>query len=103
MGVSIMRDQNLKKQLMDTSREGQIKIIEHSFLAASKVNLLNLRHPTKPNVKAAEIIPVFPDFENWPNVYALSSFDEDPTNKTSNKVAKVGHGFSGSDFLKKLT
>ena len=50
--------------------------VENTFTAAAKVQLSDLKHPA--GLKATEILPVFPDFEFWPNVYTLAAFDEDP-------------------------
>jgi hypothetical protein len=35
-----------------------------------------------------EILPVFPDFEFWPNVYTLAAFDEDPCRRWDNVFLK---------------
>lgn len=35
-------------------------------------------HPTNPTLRAVEILPVFPDFTLWPNMYTEVVFDSDP-------------------------
>ncbi|KAI8915762.1 RNA polymerase II-associated [Gorgonomyces haynaldii] len=80
LGVSIMRDAQVK-QLMTQTIEDKIKSIEDSFIKSKKVALDSLKHPTNPELKAVEIVPIFPDFGNWGNEYLLAAYDEDPTGK----------------------
>lgn len=76
-----MRDEKLLA--MDLTPQGQIKAINQTFTAAAKASLSSLKHPTNPDLKPLEIIPIFPDFENWPNQYYLASYPSDPTNRAS--------------------
>lgn len=64
-----------RPRLEDVIEKGRLRV-EHTFNAAQKVSLSDLKHPA--GLQATEILPVFPDFEFWPNVYTLASFDEDP-------------------------
>ncbi|KAJ3088239.1 hypothetical protein HK102_009194 [Quaeritorhiza haematococci] len=78
MGISIMKDKNMTK-LMDRSREGQIRAIEHTFeYVADKEKLQAIKHPTDKSLKVAEVFPVFPDWELWSNEYTHAFFDADP-------------------------
>ena len=61
------------------------KAVERTFEVAANFNLTNIRHPTNPNLKAEEMLPVFPDFENWPNRYRLAVYDSDPIRHSSFK------------------
>ena len=54
----------------EESREEQIEIINNTFEAAKRAPV----HPTKPNMKAVEILEVFPNFELWPNTQVLCLF-----------------------------
>ncbi|KAF9406442.1 RNA polymerase-associated factor, partial [Podila epigama] len=79
------------KVAVDNSREGQIAAIKKTFkrfirtpdmdsssaLIEEKF-LSSLKHPTKPELKAVESIPIFPDFNIWGNAYTLVTFDVDP-------------------------
>ncbi|KAG0326792.1 hypothetical protein BGZ99_008995 [Dissophora globulifera] len=83
-----------KKMNVDNSREGQIAAIEKTFERFFKSKegssgrsssqfseekfLAGLRHPTNPDLKAVESLPVFPDFSIWGNAYTLVTFDVDP-------------------------
>ncbi|KAJ3109322.1 RNA polymerase-associated factor [Phlyctochytrium planicorne] len=55
-----------------------LKTVEHTFDVAAKANVSTLKHPTNPNLTVKEILPVFPDFENWANRYRLVMYDGDP-------------------------
>jgi RNA polymerase II-associated factor 1 len=63
-----------------------IKTIENTFEAVTKANLSNVKHPTNANLTAVELLPVFPDFENWPSKYQLVVFDGDPIGSKQDKV-----------------
>jgi len=54
--------------------EGQIRAVEDTFEAAKRVPV----HPTNPALRVTEILPVFPDFDLWPNAYTEVVFDSDP-------------------------
>ncbi|CAG0884145.1 unnamed protein product, partial [Cyprideis torosa] len=71
---------NIKKNfqeeaLFSMDRESQIKAIEKTFSSAKKEIL---RHPTKKNVTATEVLPVLPDFSSWKYPWAQVIFDADP-------------------------
>lgn len=79
-----------RKMAVDNTREGQIAAIEITFDRFLKKSergssslsedefLSSLKHPTKPDLKAVESIPVYPDFSIWGNAYTLVTFDVDP-------------------------
>lgn len=56
--------------------DGQIRAVEDTFEAAK----LPPTHPTNPNARPVEILPIFPDFTLWPNTYTEVVFDADPLN-----------------------
>ena len=57
------------------TRDDHVRAIEESFEAAKHIS----GHPTKPQLSAVNIIPVFPDQRLWMNQYTLCTFDDDPT------------------------
>lgn len=78
--ISNFRQQS-RLNIQDIIEKGRERV-EHTFTAAAKVQLSDLKHPA--GLKATEILPVFPDFEFWPNVYTLAAFDEDPCRRWDN-------------------
>lgn len=70
---------NVKKSLREETlymdRETQIKAIEKTFVDSKQPVL---RHFSKPNVVAEEVLPLFPDFKNWKYPCAQVIFDADP-------------------------
>lgn len=64
---------------MDISREAQLASIENSFAAARRAEQLSeLRHPTKPRLRAVATYEVLPDADVWANAYDLFRFSERP-------------------------
>jgi RNA polymerase II-associated factor 1 len=65
---------------IDVSRPAQIRDIEGSFAACAEdtFDLAQLRHPTKPDVRAVESFEVLPDADVWANAYDLFRFSERP-------------------------
>jgi hypothetical protein len=61
--------------LTDTSKEGQIVVIESTFKAAN-AQASQLKHPTKPHLSVVGIAPLVPDLSLWPNVYSHMSVDD---------------------------
>jgi RNA polymerase II-associated factor 1 len=57
------------------TRDEHIRAIEEGFDAAKHIS----GHPTKPQLTAVNIVPVFPDQRLWMNQYTLCTFDDDPT------------------------
>jgi hypothetical protein len=92
--VAISTSSRRKKMVVDNSREGQILAIEKTFdrFVSEEEFLAGLRHPTKPELKAVESIPVFPDFNIWGNAYTLVTFDVDPemSNDRPSRVQEEG-------------
>lgn len=75
---------NVKKSLREETlyldRESQIKAIQKTFEdTKSEIGA----HYSKPGVRALEVLPVFPDFENWkyPCAQVIFDFDPAPANK----------------------
>ncbi|KAI9355361.1 RNA polymerase II-associated [Zopfochytrium polystomum] len=60
-----------------------LKAIDHTFEVAARFDLTNIRHPTNPSLKAKEMLPLYPDFEHWPNRYRLAVFDADPLRQST--------------------
>ncbi|KAG0087387.1 hypothetical protein BGZ93_010993 [Podila epicladia] len=91
---------------VDNTREGQIAAIEKTFerflkksdKGSSPVSeddfLSSLKHPTKPDLKAVESIPVYPDFSIWGNSYTLVTFDVDPEMSNDQRVQAQEQGTS---------
>lgn len=65
------------KHLKDTelhrvkARDEQIKAIEDTFDAAKRTPV----HPQNPKLTVKEVLPLYPDFELWPNTYVTSFTD----------------------------
>ncbi|KAH9893329.1 RNA polymerase II-associated [Cubamyces lactineus] len=64
--------------MIDISRDAQLRDIEASFAAIENSDLASLRHPTKPELTAVETFEIFPDAEIWANAYDLFRFSERP-------------------------
>eukprot|EP01114_Cavostelium_apophysatum_P018236 TRINITY_DN5601_c0_g1_i1.p1 TRINITY_DN5601_c0_g1~~TRINITY_DN5601_c0_g1_i1.p1 ORF type:complete len:419 (+),score=94.45 TRINITY_DN5601_c0_g1_i1:78-1334(+) len=55
-----------KDKAREMQRDEQIHAIEQTFEACR----LPPKHPLNPNLTAVEVLPVFPDFDLWPNIYS---------------------------------
>ena len=60
----------------EQDEQDQIDEINNSFIQANSITLSKLKHPTNPKLTAVEMVPIFPDFEFWPNSLALATFDK---------------------------
>lgn len=65
--------------------ESQIRTVEDTFEAAKRIPV----HPTNPSLHAVEILPVFPDFDLWPNAYTEVVFDSDPITTLSRERSQA--------------
>lgn len=63
----------------------QIETIEASFKAATAPPV----HLTKPHLKPVEVLPVFPDFERWPQNLVQVTFDVNPTDNIEDIVGDL--------------
>lgn len=62
--------------LTDTSKEGQINVIQSTFTAcASRANKY-LKHPQAPNLTPVNILPILPDLRLWPSMYTHVTSEE---------------------------
>lgn len=81
---------NVKKSFVEETlymdRDTQIKAIEKTF-DESKTNII--KHYSKPNVTAVEVLPLFPDFQNWKYPCAQVIFDSDPAPTGKNVPAQI--------------
>jgi hypothetical protein len=82
IGKNILNNEKINK-LLDLDKNSQIQQIEKSFQQAIQCKVDTLFHPTKKGMKAKELFPVFPDFDNWSNPYLMCSYDEDPLKKST--------------------
>ncbi|KAJ3145629.1 RNA polymerase-associated factor [Geranomyces variabilis] len=71
--------------------EEKLALIKTTFTASKHFTIENMKHPSgNPNIKAVEILPVFPDFTDaWYDPLVLSLFDTDPLEKF--KVGELKH------------
>ncbi|KAJ3153408.1 hypothetical protein HDU86_005238 [Geranomyces michiganensis] len=71
--------------------EEKLALIKTTFAASKHFTKENMKHPSgNPNIKAVEIMPVFPDFTDaWYDPLVLSVFDTDPLEKL--KVGELKH------------
>lgn len=100
---------------VDNTRDGQIAAIENTFdrflkksergsSSLSEDEFLNsLKHPTKPDLKAVESIPVYPDFSIWGNAYTLVTFDVDPEMSNDRPAQSQEQGVSNNSSSSLLT
>lgn len=74
-------------QLQETSLtlEEKIVSIEKQFAEAAELETAEgaptstLRHPTNPDLRPMQVLPVLPDFKSWENAYVQMVFDVDPS------------------------
>jgi RNA polymerase II-associated factor 1 len=80
MGLSVA---NEIIQKLDRTAKGQVATIDRTFTnnANKTANLASLKHPTKRDLKATEVLPIFPDFEYYTNPYVSNTFNDDPTGR----------------------
>ncbi|EJD43829.1 Paf1-domain-containing protein [Auricularia subglabra TFB-10046 SS5] len=67
-------------EVVDISREAQIRDIEATF---ELPDVATLTHPTKPGLTAVAVYDALPDAELWPNAYDLFKFAERPGDGTA--------------------
>jgi RNA polymerase II-associated factor 1 len=75
----------------DRSREAQLAAVERTFTHMASIKMHDLRHPTNKNLRAVECIPIFPNLDTWPNMYAQCVFDDDPYKLTRAASVRVFH------------
>jgi RNA polymerase II-associated factor 1 len=73
----------------EQDEQDQIDEINNSFIQANSITLSKLKHPTNPKLTAVEMVPIFPDFEFWPNSLALATFDNSPISKSEQDAIKM--------------
>lgn len=56
------------------AKDAQVAAIEESFNAMQVPPV----HPSKPELRPVEVMPILPDFVRWTEVFATASFDHDP-------------------------
>ncbi|KAF8567900.1 hypothetical protein P879_04592 [Paragonimus westermani] len=81
LGYSVKR--HLNEEIVYRDRESQIAAIEATFKAAKKPIV---KHYSKPNVHAVEVLPVLPDFALWRYPCAQVIFDDDPARKNKSNA-----------------
>lgn len=84
----------------------QLDQIDKSFEFA-KISGRNLKHPTNPNLKPKEILPIFPDFEYIANQanYFLGIYAEDPLGAEGdhNRTIKLEEAILKSKEINRLS
>lgn len=70
---------NMKEDEIFLDKESQIKAIDKTFEAAQKPIE---KHPTKPDVQASRILPLFPDYDMWKFIFAHVKFDNEPADSS---------------------
>uniref|UniRef100_A0A7S3QWG7 RNA polymerase II-associated factor 1 homolog n=1 Tax=Dunaliella tertiolecta TaxID=3047 RepID=A0A7S3QWG7_DUNTE len=83
-----------------SSTEAQVAAIEETFAAAQAHPV----HPTKPHMRALDVMEVLPDWDWWGNNYVLAQFDNDPAQEVA-ELAKLRdpdlkHKVAGQSILK---
>lgn len=73
--VDVVRDREEEDQETGGNpRETLIRDIQRGFAAVQKDPV----HPTKPELKPVEVVPLMPGFDNWANDYVEVVFDYEP-------------------------
>ncbi|KAJ1516639.1 hypothetical protein HMI55_001784 [Coelomomyces lativittatus] len=67
--------------LTDTSRAGQIKVIESTFTACASRANAHLKHPQDPTLTPKFILPILPDLKLSSSIYAHISCEEALSNE----------------------
>lgn len=67
---------SMKGEAIFLDKESQIKAINETFDAAEKPID---KHPTKSDVYAERVLPLFPDFDMWKHLFAHVKFDSEPS------------------------
>ncbi|GAA5870783.1 hypothetical protein JCM8547_001707 [Rhodosporidiobolus lusitaniae] len=82
-----------KRQALDdfdpNDRDARARAITATF-AAAHVPLADLRHPTKSHLTAVESYDLLPDSDLWANEFDLVRFGEDPGDKGTNELPRLG-------------
>jgi len=91
--VSASRELATVPQGKKTLQE-QVDAIEKTFDEAQAIDREGaaggLKHPTKPELTAAAVLPVLPDYECWCNQYVHMRFDIDPQDARSGEALLKG-------------
>lgn len=72
-------------EVIDASRGAQIRRIKESFVSANKP-LGDLRHPTKPNLRAVDEYSLLPDQDTWASRYDVFRFGDMPGRSEGSKA-----------------
>lgn len=70
---------NMKEDEIFLDKESQIKAINRTFEAAQTTLE---KHPTKPDVYAKHVRPLFPDYDMWKYFFAHVKFDSEPADSS---------------------
>lgn len=71
---------NMKEDEIFLDKESQIKAINQTFEQAQKPIT---KHPSKPDVHATNVMPLFPDFDMWKYFFAHVKFDNEPADQSA--------------------
>ncbi|KAL7748879.1 hypothetical protein RI367_005792 [Sorochytrium milnesiophthora] len=87
------------------TREGQVRVIEAMFTRAQAavsgtLKKSVLRHPSKPDLTVAEVMPLLPDLSLWPNTYMHVTFDDSPLAGTAAGASQSPNNDDGTQQLK---
>lgn len=69
---------NMREDEIFLDKESQIKAINQTFEEAKKPIE---KHPTKPDVHATRVMPLYPDYNMWKYFFAHVKFDSEPANQ----------------------
>lgn len=83
------KTQKTETSLASLDRGTRCAAIKGTFNAAD-TPLSELRHPTKPHLRAEEAFPLLPDEGMWPNQYTIFRFTEDPSDGSRNVSSRHG-------------
>jgi hypothetical protein len=79
-------------EIMERSKDEQIRAIEHSFDSVNDAEKLKkLKHPTKTDVHVEEIVPLFPDSKEMDMALTYCSFNTDPFEGAEERLQTVSN------------
>ncbi|KAJ3276802.1 RNA polymerase-associated factor [Terramyces sp. JEL0728] len=77
-GRGSKKDDDKKYVEKEFTIDEQVAAIKKTFDKVRNAKVSTLQHPRNKDLKAIEIIPIFPDLENWDDNYCTVTYDEDP-------------------------
>jgi len=74
---------NKLKEKQQQQQRSSYEVIQDEFEAAKQVPVHP--DPRKRHLKPTKVLPVFPDFENWPDKFVILQFDSNPAEEVNDQ------------------